>query len=590
LVEVLRSRAVDEPDVPVFGAWGEDDVSAWLSYGELDRRARAIAAELDGARGERALLLHEPGFDYIAALFGCFYGGVIAVPAYPPDPMRLDRTLPRLLAIIADAQVTVVLTSSALLQQVDLLMPFAPELARLRWIATDPLDGADRFSQPALGLADVAFLQYTSGSTGSPKGVRVTHGNLIANLSTLRDQLGHTRASRLVSWLPPYHDMGLVACILEPVFTGFLSVHMSPTRFLLRPQRWLEAMTRVRATTAGAPNFAFDLCVRKVKPEARARLDLSAMELLCCAAEPVRAETLARFAEYFAPCGFRASALYPCYGLAESTLIATGGAAGEGVRVRTGGGVSVGRPHQGALRIVDPERGTRLPDGGIGEIWLQSGSVCDGYWNRPEETRATFGATLAGEPGTFLRTGDLGRILDGELVVTGRLKELIIVRGRKHFPNDLESTVEHVHWDASHFRAGGSAAVSQMIDGEERLFLIVELERRQRARRAAASPSVERRGGRDRRRRPHDYREGASGFDVSEVVRSLRNAIAMHHGLEVNGVVLVRPGSIPKTSSGKKQRLLAREWFLAGGRPGDVLHTWFADEPRDKAATRVNLA
>ncbi len=589
-VEVLRARASDEAEAPAFGAWGDDDVSGWMSYGELDGRARAIAATLDGARGERALLLYEPGFDYIAALFGCFYGGVIAVPAYPPDPSRLDRTLPRLQAIIADAQVTIVLTTSALLERVELLLPFAPELRRLRWVASDALEGADAWRTPALAPADVALLQYTSGSTGTPKGVRVTHGNLLANMEAIRELLGYSRATRMVSWLPPYNDMGLVGSILQPVYTGFPCVQMSPTRFLLRPQRWLDAMTRVRATTSGAPNFAFDLCVRKVKRDALARLDLSTMELLYCGAEPVRAETLRRFAEYFEPCGFRASALYPCYGLAESTLIATGGVAGSGMRVHRDGAVSVGRPHLGALRIVDAERGARLPDGGIGEIWLSGPSVADGYWNRPDESRATFGATLDGEPGTFLRTGDLGRVLDGELIVTGRLKELIIVRGRKHFPNDLESTVEQVHWDASHFRAGGSAAVSQVIDGEERLFLIVELERRQRARRSSASPAVERRAGRDRRRRPHEYRDGANGFDVEDVVRSLRNAVALHHGLEVNGVVLVRPGSIPKTSSGKKQRLLAREWFLAGGRPGDVLHTWFADEPSDKAAPRANLA
>jgi acyl-CoA synthetase (AMP-forming)/AMP-acid ligase II len=590
--QILRRRAEERPEDHAFGWWGDRGLETWMTYRRLDEQARAVAAGLQACvpASERALLLYAPGFEYVAAFFGCLHAGVIAVPAYPPELARLDRTLPRLLSIIADAQATLVLTTSDLLALAPPIVAMAPQLSGLRWLATDTLQDASAWREPAAGAREVACLQYTSGSTGDPRGVRLTNGNLIHNARSIERVSRFSPETRMMAWVPPYHDLGLMGSILQPVYSGFPSVLMSPVKFLMRPLRWLQAISATRATSSGGPNFAYDLCARKVSAEQRRDLDLSSWTQAYVAAEPVQQQTLERFAARFADCGFSKRAFYPCYGLAEATLMVTGVPLGGGFRT-LGDGMSMGREVSGGrLLVVDPERGARVPDGEIGEIWVQSASVADGYWNRPDETRATFGATLAGEPGAFLRTGDLGRLIEDELIVTGRLKELIVIRGRKHFPADIESTVEHVHWDASHFRAGGSAAVSQLVDAEEHLFLIVELERRQRARRGSNAPADERRRGNDRRRRPFEYRPDAAGFTVEEVTRSLRNAVALHHGIEVSGVVLVRPGSIPKTSSGKKQRLLARQLFLGGGRPSDVLFSWSSDPERDKEAPRANLA
>jgi acyl-CoA synthetase (AMP-forming)/AMP-acid ligase II len=586
--DVLRQRASERPDDAVFGQWGEGKVDSWLSYGELDTRARAIAARLQGSTtpGARVLLLYPPGMDYIAAFYGCLYANVIAVPAYPPDPGRLDRTLPRLRAVIADAQATIVLTTRALCSMFSAVSAHAPDLARLTWLSSD--DAADAASwRDFQGRDDsIAFLQYTSGSTGSPKGVMITHRNLFANSDVIRTVAGYSRDTRMVTWLPPYHDMGLIGSILQPVYTGFECVHMSPTQFLFKPLRWLEAITATRATTSGAPNFAFELCVSKVRPEQLERLDLRSWEHAYCSAEPIRAETLDRFARAFESCGFDRRAYYPCYGLAETTLVATGVKRRLGYRVHTNESASRtpvgGTGHLvtgGELAIVDPATRQRVADGTVGEIWLQSESIGAGYWNRPEETAATFAARLADGTGPFLRTGDLGFVTHGELFVTGRTKELILVRGRKHFPSDIETTIEAAQLRSAHHRAGGCAAFSLRIDGEDRLFVAVEVERRQNERRRGQMPQVERRRGSDRRARPFSYRGvsaelGAADLDPESIVRLVRNAVTQQHGVEPYGVFLLRPGSIPKTSSGKKQRVLCRDQLLHEGMGNNVLHTW----------------
>jgi acyl-CoA synthetase (AMP-forming)/AMP-acid ligase II len=582
LVDVVCDRANTWPDRQAFGWWGERGLESWMTYGELGERARAIGAVLQSkaAPGSRALLLYQPGFEYIAAFFGCVFGNVIAVPAYPPEPGRLDRTLPRLRAIIADAQASVVLTSSAILELVEPIVAHAPELAALTWIATDPLMDSSAWRDPALARSDLAFLQYTSGSTGSPKGVMVSHENLLDNSEVLRRAHDYHEGTRMVSWLPPYHDMGLISSIVQPVYSGFPCVLMSPMTFLRKPLRWLEAISKFGATSSGGPNFAYDLCARKIGVDQRRQLDLRTWDVAFCGAEPVRQDTLERFINTFASCGFRRSALYPCYGLAEGTLFATGVKKGTGYTVNRTAGVGCGQlVTGGALAIVDPEHRTRCADGVAGEIWLRSASVARGYWNRPEETQATFSARIDGEQAHWLRTGDLGLVQHGELYITGRLKELIIVRGLKHAPSDLEATVEQNQWDTPHFRPGGSVAFSAEVAGEERLFLVVEVERRQRERRAGNAPSVERRRGADRRRRPFAYRPDAEPilFDPLQVVRELRNVIASQHGVEVSGVFLTRPGAIPKTSSGKKQRLLCRKLFLGDSLSSDLLHAWLTE-------------
>ena len=582
LVDVLRSRAARQPDRQAFGWWGErGGVDSSLTYAALDEKARAIGATLQAkaAPRARALLLYPPGFDYVAAFYGCLYGDMIAVPAYPPEPTRLDRTLPRLRAIIADAQATVVLTSSAILAFVAPVLAHAPELGALSWISTDPLTDASGWSPPALAQDDLAFLQYTSGSTGTPKGVMLSHGNLLENAEVIRRAHDYHDRTRMVAWVPPYHDMGLIGSIIQPVYSGFPCTLMSPMTFLRRPLTWLQAITQIGATSSGAPNFAFDLCARKVTPEQRSKLDLSTWDVAYCGSEPVRADTLERFTRAFASCGFRRSSLYPCYGLAEATLIATGGKKGTGYAVNRAGAVSCGETLTGGdLAIVDPDRHTRCAPGTIGEIWLRSSSVASGYWNRPDETAHTFRACIEGEHGTWLRTGDLGQVQHGELYVTGRLKELIIVRGLKHFPSDLEATIEQTQWHTPHFRPGGSAAFSAEAAGEERLFVVVEVERRQRERRGASAPIVERRRRTDRRARPFAYRDDieTASFDPARVVRELRNAIAAQHGVEVAGVFLTRPGAVPKTSSGKKQRVLCRSLFLDALNQ-DLLHAWLTD-------------
>jgi acyl-CoA synthetase (AMP-forming)/AMP-acid ligase II len=588
IVDIARRRAAEGPDDRAFGQWDDDSVEAWLTYGRLDERARAIAAALSRtvAAEERALLIYPPGFLYIEAFFGCLYAGVISVPAYPPEPSRLDRTLPRLQAIIDDAQAGTVLTTRAILDAIAPIVAHVPALARLRWLATDELVETGGFRAPRLAPDRIAFLQYTSGSTGAPKGVKLTHANLVDNSEAIRRAHGYSRDSRMVTWLPPYHDMGLIGSILQPVFTGFPCVTMSPVSFLLRPVRWLQAISTTRATTSGAPNFAFDLAARRVSAEQRASLDLSSWELAYCGAEPVRRETLRRFADSFRECGFRAQAFYPCYGLAEATLIVSGGKQRD---LAASTVVSLGPSvTSGEIAIVDPRTRARLADGIEGEIWLRGPSVAAGYWNRPVESQAVFGARLASGDGPFVRTGDLGFLQRGELFVTGRLKELIIIRGRKLAPSDVEATVERA--ERGGLRAGGSVAISSPVDGEERLFVVVELERRQRERRASTAPAHERRRGGDRRQRPFAYR-GSTGdvpATIDDLVRAIRNAVAAEHGVEVFGVVLVRPRGIPKTSSGKKQRLACRAFVT--GRSADILHVWRADQPLARPETSQHVA
>ncbi len=591
LVELLSERAHEAPDEQIFGRWTDRGVDAWLTFAQVDRTARAIGAQLQAPStpGQRALLLYPPGFDYIGAFFGCLYAHVIAVPAYPPDPTRLDRTLPRLQAIIADSQATVVLTTRALVGMAESVARLAPELRRLTWIATDEAEAPDAWQEPEVRGSDVAFLQYTSGSTSAPKGVKVTHANLLHNCDALRMAHGLSPESRMVAWLPPYHDMGLISSVVQPIHTRFPCVHLTPTEFLLRPLRWLQAITQVRATHSGGPNFAYDLCSAKIRSEQKKELELGSWDLAFSGAEPVRADTLDRFAQAFAGAGFRRRSFYPCYGLAEATLIVTGITRGIGHRVRSGAAAdgtpsAVGVGHlvtDGELLIVDPRTLVRTEAGRVGEIWVRSGSVAAGYWNRPAETAAAFAALTDDGAGPFLRTGDLGFIVEGELFVSGRIKELILVRGRKHFPSDIEGTVEAAQWPFAHHRAGGSAAFAANVDGEERLCLAVEIERRRAERRSGDAATVERRRGADRRSRPFNYSAASAAgeatavaVEMDGVVHAIRTAVTAQHGLEPYAVFLVRAGSIPKTSSGKKQRVLCGRTLLGGQAARDVLHTW----------------
>jgi amino acid adenylation domain-containing protein len=554
LVELLRYRGQYQADkiAYTFLQDGETELSR-LTYGELDQQAQAIAASLQslGTSGDRALLLYPPSLEFISAFFGCLYAGIVAVPAYQP---KRNQNSSRLEAIVADAQATFALTTTSELANLESRLAFNPQLARLRWLATDKIDsdlGSD-WREQTLSRETLAFLQYTSGSTGKPKGVMVSHSNILHNERLIQMAFGHTEKTIFVGWLPLFHDMGLIGNVLQPLYLGIPSFLMSPVAFLQQPVRWLSAISRYKATTSGGPNFAYDLCVNKITPEQISSLDLRSWEVAFNGSEPIRAETLQRFARKFADCGFRYSAFYPCYGMAETTLFVSGGlktappvlyhlegAALEQNRVllstkdqgdsRTI--VGCGLTFFDKIAIVDPESKTQCLSDKVGEIWVLGPSVAQGYWNRPETTEQTFNAFTAdtGE-GPFLRTGDLGFFHNGELFVTGRLKDMIIIRGRNHYPQDIELTLEKSH---PALRLACSAAFGVEVNGEERLVVACEVER--------------------------SY---LRQLDVDEVVRAIRSAISEEHEIQAYGVLLLKTTSIPKTSSGKIQRHACRVGFL----------------------------
>lgn len=535
-----------------------------MTFDEMDQRARAIGAWLQqiSRPGERALLLYPPGLDYIVAYFGCLYAGVVAVPAYPP---RLNRPAPRIQAIVADSEASIALTVGSILQDIEKRFEHAPDLQALKWLNTErmPTMPGD-YRELSISGDTLAFMQYTSGSTSTPKGVMLTHNNLLHNLKQIKYffRLGDNGLG--MSWLPSYHDMGLIGGILGPIYTGLSTILMAPFAFLQRPMRWLEAISRYRATVSGAPNFAYDLCVERARPEQIASLDLSSWQVAFSGAEPVRMETIRRFAETFKDCGFQRSAFYPCYGLAEATLIVSGGlGVGEPKSISINRSeleqdriVDCSATEEGALTLVNcgsagpdqeiviahPQTHQRCPDNVIGEIWVRGPSIAQGYWKRPAESEDIFGAHLAdsGE-GPFMRTGDLGFLRSGELFITGRSKDLIIIRGSNHYPQDIESTVETAH---SALQANSGAAFTVEENGEEHLVVVQELTRQ------------------------------ARNSDLEEVYRAIRRAVSVVHELQLYAIILVRPMSIPKTSSGKIQRHACKKAFLEGEL--EVVGEWHA--------------
>ena len=552
LLELARARAQHYPDKRLY-TYLEDGESKerHMTYADLDEQARTIAAWLQGMgmAGKCALLLYPPQLEYITAWFGCIYAGIIAVPAYPPQSPRL---LPRLQAIIADANIELILTTSPVKMLADMWINQHPDWQNIPWFTTDNIPAgisAGDWREPAISGDAVAFLQYTSGSTSAPKGVVLSHANLLHNLEHVRRSFEQSEETLSVIWLPPYHDMGLIGGILQPFYANYLAVLMSPLDFLQRPFRWVQAVSRYRATTSGGPNFAYDLCARKVTPEQVSTLDLSNWRVAFNGAEPVRADTHRRFVETFAPAGFQPHAFFPCYGLAEATLLVSGGSvtappvvasfdaeALQQRRVSLNGASSAGYQMVGSGRtlsdqqivIVNPETKQLCPPDQIGEIWVAGPSVAQGYWNRPEHTAQTFRAFLADNgAGPFLRTGDLGFLHNGELFVTGRLKDLIIVRGRNHYPQDIERTVEECH---PALRPGCSAAFGIDRDGEEQVVVVQEV-----------NLKVE--------------------VDLPALAQTIRQAVAMEHELQLHAVVLIEPRTIPKTSSGKIQRHKCRQEF-----------------------------
>lgn len=557
LIEILSFRASSSSldRGYTFLADGEEEQGHY-SFRKLDQRARTIGAFLQdsGVAGKQVLLLYQPSLEFIAAFFGCLYAGAVAVPAYPPRPNRHST---RIQAIIKDAEIQIALTSSSFLPKLQSQNFLGSNLKELHFFATDTIsdEQTTHWNMPQVNKDSLAFIQYTSGSTGAPKGVMVSHDNLIHNQRMIQHAVEHSEETVAVGWVPLFHDLGLVGNVLQPLWLGSRCILMAPTAFLQKPVRWLQAISRYRGTTSGGPNFAYDLCVDKITPEQRMHLDLTSWNVAFMGAEPIREGTIERFSRAFESCGFHRKACYPCYGLAEACLFVSGGSIGappiikrilEGPlgheRALPSSNVAlpmrsfVGCGHGGLdqkILIVDPGSLNQCPPNEIGEIWLSGPHVAKGYWNRKEETVETFQAQLreTGE-GPYLRTGDLGFMKDNELFVTGRLKDLIIIRGQNHYPHDIEMTVETSH---ESLRSGSGAAFSIEKDGEERLVITHEIEQR-----------------------------FLRNCEVEEVVPAIRQAIAEKHDLQVHAVCLLKTASIPKTSSGKIQRYACRQGFLDG--------------------------
>lgn len=528
LVQLLRERGMQDADRVAYRFVDADRHVDSISYSELDRYARRVAAELQRHRpaGQRALLLFPPGLDYVGTFFGCLYAGVVAVPVYPPQDAR---RLPRLASVVADCEARFAMTRPEL---VDVLAPHID--ADLVWLAGHDA-AAEEWTEHDGRSSDLAFLQYTSGSTSQPRGVMLTHANLLHNLGGMYRWFADSDADDLaVSWLPPYHDMGLIGGILEPLYAGFTSVLMSPLDFLRQPRRWLEAVSDYHATVSAAPNFGYEFCVRKIPEDQRAGLDLSSWRVAVNGAEPVRESTLDRFAEAFAPCGFDRNTFCPSYGLAEATLLVTTDAPGAPIRTTSLAGdrrVACGTAIGQGMAIVDQVTLRPVEPGTVGEIWVSGPSVAKGYWGRATETEGLFRARLPGDTRHYLRTGDLGALdADGHLYVTGRLKDLVIIAGRNIYPQDVERAIEESHPAA---RPGCGAAFSVSRDDREVLVAVQEV-------------------------------TDSAAEVVAEVARAARIAVRAEYDVDLDDIVLVEARTIPKTSSGKIQRQATRQAYLAG--------------------------
>lgn len=548
-LDVLNYWELSQPQQVafIFLEDGETE-SAQITYAELAGRARCIAGclQLHGIQpGDRALLLYPSSLEFIAAFLGCFYAGVIAVPTYTPQS---KRHLPRLQAISTDAKANIVLTDSQILAERNQKFAYPLELEMLPWVATDTDQWTESSLITELTSETLAFLQYTSGSTNQPKGVMVSHGNILHNEKLIEKAFEHSSQTIFAGWLPLFHDMGLIGNVLQPIYLGIPCVLMPPVAFLQSPVRWLKAISNYGATTSGGPNFAYDLCAQKVSEAQKSELDLSSWSIAFNGAEPVRHHTLTRFTTAFAQCGFRPESFYPCYGMAETTLIVSGSnkSAAPVVRSINKSALTVGQvklEESSTARvfvgngqpipdlqvvIVHPENLTPCKPDQVGEIWVSGSSVTQGYWQRPIETEQTFQAYLQDRAlGPFLRTGDLGFLHDGELFFTGRIKDLIIIRGRNYYPQDIELTVENSH---PAVRPNCSAAFSIELDETEQLVVVAEVDRHNK--------------------------------NYTDVIAAIRTEVANQHELSVYAVILLKTGSIPKTSSGKIQRHACHHQFL----------------------------
>jgi len=583
LVDLLRLRAEVDASKTVYTYLvdGEEPGDA-MSFGELDRQSRMIAAHLSdiNAENERVLMLFAPGIEFLTGFFGCLYAGAIAVPTPSHNPTRLQRSLKRILAVAKGAEPTIGLTTSKLMGKVRAGFDEVPELKKIKWVIVDELDPdlAGQWVKKEIDRERLAFLQFTSGSTSLPKGVMLTHGNLLHNLECFDYGCGHDNQSVMLTWLPAFHDLGLIYGLLQPLFNGFQCYIISPVAFVQRPMRWLEAISRFRVTHTMGPNFAYESCLQKVTPEQLNTLDLRSWRMAMSAAEPVRKGTVDSFISTFAQCGFRSDSLCVAYGLAESTCLVSA------THRRSSAGHYRERPrflglkdsaleqhraeeaHDGLqqvnylancgipkpdmeLLIVDAVKKTSCQQNIVGEIWIKGPSVAQGYWQRPQESSETFDNYLASGEGPYLSTGDLGFMRDNELYFTGRLKDLIIIRGENHYPQDIEWSVDKCH---PKLRQGCCAAFTIDQDEEELLVVVQEVQR--------------------------NYKKD----DYDDVITAIRKTISEEHDLKVYAIALLRTGTILKTSSGKIQRSACKVAFTDGTLKESA--RWYVKRPSDRQA------
>ncbi|MGK7937050.1 MAG: fatty acyl-AMP ligase [Xenococcaceae cyanobacterium] len=588
LVEILQNKALEKPNNIAYRFLQDGKTeSGSLTYRELDRQAKAIAAELQSLLkpGSRALLVYpyHAGLEFISSFFGCLYAGIIAVTTNPP---RHGKEVAKLLERAIASGAKVVVTTAEFLKTIKTGIAINRELATQTkdfiFLATDTLPSSLSTNWQATKIErdTLAFLQYTSGSTGISKGVMVTHGNILSNEEMIRQGFQHTEETVVVGWLPMFHDMGLIGNVLQPLYLGTPSILMSPVSLVQKPFEWLKAISHYQATSSGGPNFAYDLLCLKATPENLAGLDLSSWSVAFSGAETVRAETIDRFSHIFKPCGFRREAFYPCYGMAETTLLISGGLRDDPPVIKYVDGnaleqnrVVAAKPEQKDAKaivgcgrtwldqkaiIVDPQSLTQCSSDGVGEIWVSGSGVGKGYWQQPEETENTFNAYLADtKEGPFLRTGDLGFIEDGELYITGRLKEVMIFWGRYCYPQHVEKTVQDSH---PALRPNCGAAFSLDVDTTERLVIVQEVER--------------------------SY---LRNLNIEEIVEAVCKSVGQAHEVEVYVLALLKTGSIPKTSSGKIQRRGCKAQFLSGDL--NIVAQWQQSHSAGKNVTEmVNLS
>lgn len=578
-VDVIRYWAKHRPQQEVlrFYPQGEGDFHA-LNFAELDTRCRAIASQLQIYRGQRAILLFNSSLDFLEALFACFYAGVIAVPAYPP---RKNHHAHRLTALLEDCQAQVILSASNISSQAKKLFAQSEQdkLLQLTWLEADLISSENHKSYQEFtpSTEQLAFLQYTSGSTGKPKGVMISHANLMCNIRMAQQSFGLSDDARCVSWLPLFHDMGLIGSVMAPIYWGAGSVLMPPAAFLQKPLRWLKLLDQFgKKSPVGctAPNFSYQLCVDTVSDEEAAQLDLSHWVFALTGAEPIRAETIRAFIKKFALSGFNVDAIVPAYGMAECTVlstcrqnkaityrtVSTQQLAQNSIEIVSNGKlelVSSGSScHPQELLIVCPDTLAILAEEQVGEIWLKGDHIAQGYWNQRELSQETFQAYTKCGQGPFLRTGDLGALHDGELFVTGRIKDLLIIRGKNHYPQDIEHSAMSAY---PGLQADATAAFTIDIKGTEELVIVQEL-----------------------------TRSAMRNFAADEATQTIRKAIAKEHGIDAHAISFIRFASIAKTSSGKIQRHAVKQAFLDGSL--NIIQQWQEQETPQVLPKRPDIA